>query len=175
LIITGGVPGPANGLGVVNVSVTGFPGAIIGANALTNGGDGTFAGNLSGAVATDPFKGGGAVLKNTVSTDPPNLAHPFYYVSTPNFYRFQGGVETLISANLPANAACNAWDRTTNTMYFATAGAPGVLSTIDVNTGALTTVGNFNGGGVSGFAIWLEFDDAGQLYMFDIANDNVYA
>src|SRR5690606_7991547 len=42
-------------------------------------------------------------------------------------------------------------------------------------TGALTTVGNFNGGGVSGFAIWLEFDDAGQLYMFDIANDNVYA
>lgn len=175
LNISGGVPGPPNGLGVVNVSSAGFPGAITGANALHNSNNGSFNSNLSGALATTPFKGGGAVLKNTPSDAAPNLNDPFYYVSTPNFYRFQGGVETIISSNLPANAACNAWDRTTNTMYFATAGAPGTLSRIDVNTGALTTVGNFNGGGVSGFAIWIEFDDAGQMYMFDIANDNVYA
>jgi hypothetical protein len=173
LVITGGIPGPPSGLGVAHWS-TAPAGATTGTVGLTNGNNGSPAGTLSGVVGTTPFRGGGAVVKSTPSTDPPNLTDPFYYVSTPNFYRFQNGVETLISSNLPANAACNAWDRTTNTMYFATAGAPGTLSTININTGALTTIGNFNGGGVAGFAIWLEFDDAGNLYMFDIANDNVY-
>ena len=174
LTITGGVPGPPNGQIIGNVSTTGFPNAPIGSNSIFQGINGAFQQNL-GVFGTTPFRGGGTVVRNTPASAAPNIGQGFYYVSTPNFYRFFGGVETVISANLPANAACNVWDQSTNTMFFATAGFPGTLYTININTGALTTIGNFNGGGVSGFAIWLVIDETtGVMYMFDISNGNVY-
>jgi len=173
LNISGGIPGPPNGLGITNVSSAGFNGAAGGSIARVNGNNGSL-NAVVGLTTTTPFRGGGAVVTNQPSTAAPNFNDPYYYVSTPNFYRWQNGVETLISANMPGNSACNAWDKTTNTMYVATAGFPGTLYRVDINTGALTTVGQFNGGGVSGFAIWVEISDDGQMYMFDIANDNVY-
>ena len=174
LVITGGIPGPPNGQIIGNVSSAGFPGSTAGSISIFNGVDGSLSNSL-GVFPTTPFRGGGAVVRNTPASAAPNIGQGFYYVSTPNFYRFFNGVESLISSNLPQNAAANVWDQSTNTMYLATAGFPGTLYTIDINTGALTTIGQFNGGGVQGFCIWLVIDETtGVMYMFDIANDNVY-
>jgi hypothetical protein len=178
LVITGGLPGPPNGQAVNAISAAGFPGSAPGNIAVTSGGDGSFLFNAPAGVGvgTVPFRGGGAVVRSTGADEAPNWGQGFYYVSTPNFYRFNPGVgETIISSNLPANAACNVWDQAANTMYFATAGFPGQLFTIDINTGATSLIGSFNGGGVAGFAIWLVIDETtGVMYMFDIANGNVY-
>lgn len=173
LVIEGGVPGPANGIAVGNVAVTGFPGTNGGDVATFRGDDGSVM-SILGNTSTTDFRGGGAVLKNTLSTAYPNLNDPYYYGAGSNWMRFQNGVETNLGGGLPANFACNAWDNTTQTMYGATAGYPGSLYTVNVNTGAVTLVGPFTGLS-NGFAIWIEIDDVtGQMYMFDIADDNVY-
>lgn len=171
LVITGGVPGPASGLAMGNVGSAGFPGAVGGAVGTFSGTSGDYVSTL-GNTPTSPFRGGGTVLRNELSTAAPDFTKPYFYLGQEapfNLYRFVGGTETLVSSGLPANITGNVWDRTNSTMYLTTTTA---LYTVNPNTGATTLVGNYHAGA---FMIWIVVDEiTGQMYGLEIGTSILY-
>ncbi|MDX1907577.1 MAG: T9SS type A sorting domain-containing protein [Bacteroidia bacterium] len=87
------------------------------------------------------------------------------------------GNETVIGDATPVDVVDEIWtglafDETSNTMYaMGTTGAISRLYTIDINTGAATSVGIAN----IPVAIWLAADTAGNLYSLGIGDDNLYS
>jgi hypothetical protein len=173
LVITGGIQGPPNGFARAMVPTSGYNGAPANAVIRQNGDDGTV-NMIETTLPAAAFRAGGAIIKENPA-DPPVLTDPMYYIESDRWFVYQNGVETLIAGGLPLQSTGNAWDPTTNQMYLCTAGYPGGLYTVNHLTGATSLVGNFSGGGVQGFAIWIVVDDAtGDMYMLDLATSSIY-
>lgn len=81
-------------------------------------------------------------------------------------------VGALVGLNAGHTVTGLAWNPSNSTMYgLSTDGTATTLYTVDLNTGAMTIIGNTG----NTLGIWIAIDNAGICYMADIGDDQLYS